>query len=76
MEFSKEPKGEWFSMQKFVDRERTPVSAMDFGIQSHLSRLSLSNTVALLKAWMSNAVRKQPTIGCRKPIYSPTGVRV
>jgi hypothetical protein len=65
----------WIDLE-FVERQRTPESAMAVGIQSHISGLSLSNSVALLEAWVSNAVKKHPTIGCRKEIYSPTRVRV
>jgi putative transposase len=40
---------EWIDLD-FVERERTPESAMALGIQSHLAGLSLSNTVDLLEA--------------------------
>ena len=33
----------------FVERERTPESAMALGFQSHIAGLSLSNTVELLE---------------------------
>ena len=39
---------DWIDLE-FVERERTPESAMAVGIQSHLAGLSLSNTVALLE---------------------------
>ncbi|QHS17317.1 IS6 family transposase [haloarchaeon 3A1-DGR] len=38
---------EWIDLD-FVERERTPESAMALGIQSHVAGLSLSNTVDLL----------------------------
>ncbi len=40
---------EWIDLD-FVERERTPESAMALGIHSHLAGLSLSNTVDLLEA--------------------------
>ena len=40
---------EWIDLD-FVERERTPESAMALGIQSHVAGLSLSNTVELLEA--------------------------
>ena len=40
---------DWIDLE-FVERERTPESAMALGIQSHLAGLSLSNTVELLEA--------------------------
>jgi len=39
---------DWIDLD-FVERERTPESAMAIGIQSHLAGLSLSNTVDLLE---------------------------
>ncbi|MCJ0620388.1 IS6 family transposase [Haloarcula hispanica] len=38
---------EWIDLD-FVERERTPESAMALGIQTHVAGLSLSNTVELL----------------------------
>ncbi|WP_058994972.1 IS6 family transposase [Haloarcula sp. CBA1127] len=38
---------DWIDLD-FVERERTPESAMALGIQSHVAGLSLSNTVELL----------------------------
>jgi putative transposase len=38
---------DWIDLD-FVERERTPESAMGLGIQSHVAGLSLSNTVELL----------------------------
>ena len=40
---------DWIDLE-FVERERTPESAMALGIQSHVAGLSLSNTVELLDA--------------------------
>ena len=40
---------DWIDLD-FVERERTPESAMALGIQSHVAGLSLSNTVELLEA--------------------------
>jgi putative transposase len=40
---------DWIDLD-FVERERTPESAMALGIQSHVAGLSLSNTVELLDA--------------------------
>ncbi len=42
----------------FVERERTPESAMALGIQSHVAGLSLSNTVELLEAMGVQRSRK------------------
>ena len=39
---------DWIDLD-FVERERTPESAMALGIQSHVAGLSLSNTVELLE---------------------------
>ena len=39
---------DWIDLD-FVERERTPQSAMALGIQSHVAGLSLSNTVELLE---------------------------
>jgi len=38
---------DWIDLD-FVERERTPESAMKLGIQLHLARLSLSNTISAL----------------------------
>jgi len=38
---------DWIDLD-FVERERTPESAMKLGIQAHVAGLSLSNTVELL----------------------------
>jgi putative transposase len=40
---------DWIDLD-FVERERTPKSAMALGIQAHVAGLSLSNTVELLEA--------------------------
>ena len=61
---------DWIDVD-FVERERTPESAMVVGIQSYVAGLSLSNTVELLEDLVSNAAAKPLTIGFRKPIYSP-----
>ena len=38
---------DWIELD-FVERERTPESAMKLGIQMHLAGLSLSNTISIL----------------------------
>jgi len=64
----------------FVERERTPESAMKLGIRLHLAGLSLSNTISVLetmgvercRSTVHNWVQKadlQPTDGR----YFPTG---
>jgi len=49
---------DWIDLD-FVERERTPESAMALGIQSHLAGLSLSNTVDLLDALGVQRSRKE-----------------
>ncbi len=68
---------DWIDLD-FVERERTPESAMALGIQSHVAGLSLSNTVELLEDLGVNVVAKPSTIGCRRPIYSqnPGNLRI
>ncbi|WP_423998662.1 IS6 family transposase [Haloarcula salina] len=48
---------DWIDLD-FVERERTPESAMALGIQSHVAGLSLSNTVELLEDLGVNRSRK------------------
>ncbi|SDG35160.1 hypothetical protein SAMN05216218_1267 [Halorientalis regularis] len=56
---------------EFVEREATPRLLMKFGIQLHLTGLSLSNTVWQL-IYLASSERDPPCIiGFTRQIYSP-----
>jgi putative transposase len=64
----------WIDMG-FVERERTPEWAMKLGIQSHLSGLSLSNTVSLLESLGVERSRKAVHDWVQKADLQPTDGR-
>jgi len=60
---------DWIDLD-FVERERTPESAIKLGIQMYLAGLSLSNTISILDELGVNRSRKAVHDWYTKPIYS------
>ena len=62
---------DWIDLD-FVERERTPESAMKLGIQMHLAGLSLSNTISILDELGVNRSRKAVHDWVHKANLQPT----
>jgi putative transposase len=62
---------DWIDLD-FVERERTPESAMKLGIQTHVAGLSLSNTVSLLDSLGVERSRKAVHDWVQKAELQPT----
>ncbi|GAB7011178.1 hypothetical protein JCM31271_31210 [Halorubrum trueperi] len=62
---------DWIDLD-FVERERTPESAMKLGIQTHVAGLSLSNTVSLLESLGVERSRKAVHDWVQKADLQPT----
>lgn len=59
---------------EFLEREAIPESAMKLGIQLHLARLSLSDTVSVLAGLGVERCRSTVHNWVQKPIYNPQRV--
>ena len=62
---------DWIDLD-FVERERTPESAMKLGIQTHVAGLSLANTVSLLESLGVERSRKAVHDWVQKADLQPT----